>query len=169
MNSNRAAVTAIAAADARAARAAFGSNLAAMNSNRAAVTAIAAADAGVIGSSLSLQRAHSVSFRLGIDGEAVSCGDIDAFRGGQLAPVLQNQVDIAGDGDAGVYLYSTSYHIPITFVSTPRGQFVGFIYLGVICDGTGICHFTTVPFLIFHRFLRRLPPRRKGQEQQQGK
>ena len=61
-----------------------------MNSNRAAGTAgditSSAADARVITISRSLQRAATV--RLAIDGEAVSCGDIDAFRGGQVTPDL---------------------------------------------------------------------------------
>ena len=73
---------AVAAADARAAIT-CGSNRAAINSNLAAGTE-AAADARVITISRSLQRAATV--RLAIDGEAVSCGDIDAFRGGQVTP-----------------------------------------------------------------------------------
>ena len=146
-----------------------------MNSNLAAGTAgtEAAADARVITISRSLQRAATV--RLAIDGEAVSCGDIDAFRGGQVTPVRQDQVDIAGDGDAVRYVNFIINHIPIffiTFVSSPLGNtrrhnrcclcraIIRYAGLGVIIP-------CVVDVLCLLRLCLR--PRRKGQQAQQDK
>ena len=167
MNSNLAAGTVVAAADARAAIT-CGSNLAAGTAGTEA-----AADARVITISRSLQRAATV--RLAIDGEAVSCGDIDAFRGGQVTPVRQDQVDIAGDGDAVRYVNFIINHIPIffiTFVSSPLGNtrrhnrcclcraIIRYAGLGVIIP-------CVVDVLCLLRLCLR--PRRKGQQAQQDK
>ena len=149
-----------------------------MNSNRAAIRVTeAAADASsvIIIFRSSLQHAHVVSFRLGIDGKAVSFGDLNTIRGGQLAPVRQNQVDMAGDGDAVRYVNCIINHIPIffiTFVSSPLGNtrrhnrcclcraIIRHAGLGVIIP-------CVVDVLCLLRLCLR--PRRKGQQAQQDK
>ena len=145
----------------------FGTNRAAMNSNRAAVTAIAAADARVITISRSLQRAATV--RLAIDGKAVSFGDFNTtIRGGQLAPVRQNQVDMAGDGDALGVIRTADGNIAVDHVPAVAP-------CSLICHNRSrgcfsrACHFTAIPrtFDVRHRLLCRLRPRRNGQEQKQ--
>ena len=71
-----------------------------------------AADAGLRISSISGQSTHVLPGRLGVDGQAVATGDVDALAGGQLTPVRQDEIHVAGDGDAGVNINLALHNVP---------------------------------------------------------
>ena len=138
-----------------------------MNSNRAAIRVTeAAADASsvIIIFRSSHQHAHVVSFRLGIDGKAVSFGDFNTIRGGQLAPVRQNQVDMADDGDAAVDSSIAVDHVPAvapySLSCHNRSRFCRAIMLRQDLGDI-------IPCVVDVRHICLLRQRRDGQQQQQ--
>lgn len=101
-----------AAADARAVLAAGGRDLTSVDGDGAAFFA-GATDAGIVHAACGLQHAHLRPGGLGIDGQAVAFGDLDALAGGQLAPVGEDEVHLAGDGDALADGYVALCNIPV--------------------------------------------------------
>ena len=138
-----------------------------VDGNFAAGFTVAATNAGTAEASRRHQRAHLIFGRLGIDGEAVLSGDIDAAIDGQAAPVRQNQVDIAGDGDAVIDVNCSFSYIPAAFpfdiIRSHLCSILGYINF-FFCYRTVIIY--NIVYILF-RLFPRLPPRRNGQEQEQ--
>ena len=101
-----------AAADAGATGATDGCNAAAVNRYRAAILARAAADAGLAVAANGDQRASGTTVALRPNGDAAARNDVDAGAGVPRRAVAEDEVHVAGHGDATDCLNIVEQHVP---------------------------------------------------------
>ena len=138
VNGDIAAFAAVAAADACSIGQAISCNLAAMDGDGAATLEMVAADACLISRAFGNQRTHPLPLGLGIDGEGIALGNVDALFGIEGGAVGKDQVGSYFDLNSVGNSYCSLDGIPYVvfkgegfFIFVEYGSF--YVLLGSIC------------------------------------